>query len=146
MLQNRLFRTFIPTVIGYLTFKVTSYLFELKYPLEPLDDLNTPGIVFLFEYIGIALFWIGILLFQYRIIIPRTFNSITRSTKMTLVIGLGFALLFGSLNYFLDNAEFNEATITFFRALTEFESFFLGNLFSIQLMNWLTVKNQNNEA
>ncbi len=146
MLANKLFRTLIPAICGYLTYRVSTYLFELKYPLEPLDDLNTPGIVFLFEYILTALLIVGFFVFQYRVIVPRTFNSIVRPTQLTLIIGLAFGLLFGTLNYFLDSVEFNEATITFFRAFIEFESFFLGNLFSIQLLNWFSAKTQDKEA
>ncbi len=146
MLNNRLFRTLVPIICGYLTYQASTYLFELKYPLEPLDDLNTPGIVFLFEYILTAILIVGLFFLQYKVIVPRTFESISKAVRLALIIGLAFGLLFGTLNYLLDNAEFDEATITFFRALIEFNSFFLGILFSIFLMNWMATKNQNKEA
>jgi hypothetical protein len=153
MTFNKITRTLIPPTIGYLTFLICDGLFQKFFPTEPPDDLSTPGIVFLLEYVVMFVWTIIVFTFQYKVIVPKTLNSTKRPITLTLVIGLVISLFFAFMHYISDNGTFKEITITFFRVFIQVESFVLGNLTLIVIFNKLTYntelkqyEDQKNEA
>ena len=145
--MDRTLRTILPPIVGYLIFKICDYLFEGIFPLDPVDDLSTPGIVFLMEYVAILL-WFGIVfVFQYYVIVPKTIESIKRAVILTIIIGTGIGLIFSLGHYFLDKGSIEKSIITFFRLNVQFDSFFLGNIAIIGIFNLVrNRRTKNNKA
>ena len=140
MTFNKITRTIIPPIIGYLAFIICDGLFKKYFPTEPSDDLSTPGIVFLFEYI-ILFFWaIIVFTFQYNVVVPKTFDSTKKAITLTVIVGLIISSFFAFMHYTVDKGTFKEATITFLGVCIQVESFILGNLTLIALFNNLTGK------
>jgi len=135
---NKLSRTIIPPIIGYLTFLLCDRLFEKFFPTEPADDLATPGIVFLLEYLVMVVWAIIVFTFQYKVTLPKTLNSTKKAITLTVIIGIGISLFFALMHYIADNGTFKEIAITFFRVFIQVESFVLGNLVLIAIFNKLT--------
>lgn len=146
MTFNKIIRTLIPPTFGYFTFLLCDGFFQKFFPIEPPDDLSTPGIVFLFEYVGMVVWVIIVFIFQYKITVPKTLNSTKKAITLTVIIGLGISLFFAFMHYTADNGTFKEITITFFRVFIQVESFVLGNLTLIAIFNKLSDKTENKQA
>lgn len=141
MTFNKITRTLIPPIFGYLAFLLCDGLFEKFFPIKP-DDLFTPGIIILLEYLAMVVWTIIVFTFQYKVIVPKTLNSIRRAITLTIILGLVISLFTAFMNYTADNAAFKEVTITFFRVLIQVESFILSNLVLIAIFNKLTNKRE----
>ncbi|RYY00949.1 MAG: hypothetical protein EOO53_20510 [Gammaproteobacteria bacterium] len=146
MTFNKISRTIIPPIFGYLAFIACDGLFEKCFPNEPPDDLSTPGIVFLLEYVMLFFGAIIVFTFQYKVVVPNTFDSTKKAITLTVIFGLIISLFFAFMHYIVDNGIFNEVMITFFGVFIQFESFILGNLTLIALFNSLTEKSENNQV
>ena len=142
---NKIVRTLIPPSIGYLTFLIFDGIFQKFFPTEPLDDLSTPGIVFLLEYVVMFAWTIIVFTFQYKVIVPNTLKSTKRPITLTLVIGLIISLFFAFMHYISDNGSFKEITITFFGVFIQIESFVLGNLTLILIFNKFTFNSESKQ-
>jgi hypothetical protein len=146
MTFNKITRTLIPTITGYLTFLLCDKLFQNVFPTEALDDLSTPGIVFLLEYVVMFVWIIIVFTFQYKVVVPKTHNSTKKAITLTVIIGLGISIFFAFMHYTADNGIFKEIVITFLRVFIQVESFVLGNLTLIAIFNNLTNKTENKQA
>lgn len=146
MTFNKISRTIIPPITGYLAFIVCDGLFQKYFPTEPTDDLSTPGIVFLFEYALLFIWPIIVFLFQYKVVVPRTFESTRKAITLTVIIGFIVSLLIAFMHYTIDKGTLKEVTITFFGVFIQVESFILGNLTLITLFNILTAKSDNKQV
>jgi hypothetical protein len=138
--MDKTIRIIFPPIIGFLIFKICDYIFESIFPIEPIDDLSTPGIVFLMEYIVIII-GIGIVyVIQYYLIVPKTSESIKKIMIVFTLIGVAIGLVFGLGHFFIDKGTLTEAIITFFRLNVQFDSFFLGNIAMIGILNLIKDK------
>ena len=136
MTFNKTLRTVFPPTFGYLTYLLSDELFQKYFPAGPPDD-SVPGIVFLLEYVVMAVWVIIVFTFQYKVIVPKTLNSTKKAITLTLIIGFAISLFFAFMHYAADNGTFKEITITFFRIFIQVESFVLGNLTLIAIFNKL---------
>ena len=146
MTFNKITRTIIPPTFGYLTFLLCDGLFQKFFPNEPPDDLSTPGIVFLLEYVVMVVWAIIVFTFQYKVTVPKALKSTKKAFTWTVIIGIGISLFFAFMHYIADNGTFKEMTITFFRVFIQVESFVLSNLTLIEIFNTLTDKTENKQA
>jgi hypothetical protein len=135
MTFNKIIRTILPPIIGYLTFLLCDGLFEKYFPSEPIDDLSTPGIVFLLEYVVMFVWTVIVFTFQYKVIVPKTLYSTKKAMILTILIGSGISLFFAFMYYFSDNGTLKETIITFIRVFVQVESFVFGNLIFISILN-----------
>jgi hypothetical protein len=119
---------------------LTDKLFEDFYPLKPVDELSTPGFVFLIEDIALLLWGITLLFIQYQFVVPSTSVTIKKASITALRLGLiaGVIFLFGS--YFIDKAPLDSSVVAFFRVFIQFESFWLPNLLCIYVLNELKAR------
>jgi peptidoglycan/LPS O-acetylase OafA/YrhL len=122
-------------ILGYLSYLLCDFLYNYFFPLKPISDLNTPGTVLMFEYLFYILWYVFVFIFQHKIIVPKTDITIKKGLKITSIVGLILALIFGFGNHFIDNADWNNSIISFFRIFIQFESFWIGNLILINIVN-----------
>ncbi len=143
----KIVRTIIPLIIGYLVYKIFDSIFENYFPLNPIDDSSTHGIVFLIEYILILIWIIVIVLFQYFVIVPKTIRTITKAVLTTILLGFGIGITFGIGHFYIDHGTIYNSFISFLRIFVQFESFFLTNIVVIGILNkFKTESSYRNES
>lgn len=147
MTFNKAIRTIVPPIIGYFIYLLCYGLLQTFFPESPIDDLSTPGDVFIIEFVFQFIWTIIFFVFQYKFIVPRTLNSVRKAVVWTLIIGFAFSLIFFFFSFTVVG-DLKEAIITFLRFFVPLESFFLGNLATIAVFNLLTNKQafRTNEA
>lgn len=138
---NKAIRTLVPLIGGYFIYSLCCDFFEKYYPTPPLDDTKVQGLVFLIEPIfEFFLLPISLLVFQYKVIVPRTFNTTKNAIKWTIIIGFSISLFFSLMDYYHHNTPFLEELINFMRGFFEFECFWLVDLSLIAVINILSKK------
>ena len=147
MTFNKGIRTIVPPIIGYFIYLLCDKLLQILFPESQVDDLSTPGTVFLIEFIFQVIWTIFVFFFQYKFIVPKTSNSVRKANIWALTIGFTISLIFFFTD-FVDDGDLKEATIMFLRFFVPIESFFLRNLATIAVFNILTNKQayRTNEA
>jgi len=133
--MNKLIRVIIPPIVGYICYQLCDFIYEIIFPMAPIDDFSASGIFFLLDIIAMVI-WIGfVFIFQYKVIVPKTMLSINKALITTVIIGFFIGTLFGVGHYFIDNASPLKSVISFFRIIVQFYSFWIGNLIVIGILN-----------
>lgn len=139
MTFNKTIRTLIPPIIGYLTYRFFNSQFERYFP-SGQESLCAPASFILFELIALVIWTVAVFIFQYKIIVPKTTTSAKRAIKLTLLIGAGISLFLVILITLFRDLTVKEIAISFTRMFMNIESFVLGNLLFISILNMLTAK------